>query len=45
LNRNLSKGAEVLNAKFLDKYENILNENYRKDFSLIEKKKIIMACI
>ena len=34
-----------MNAKFLDKYENILNENYRKDFSLIEKTKIIEACI
>jgi hypothetical protein len=37
LNRNLNKGAENLNKKFEEKYGNILNENYRKDFSLKEK--------
>ncbi len=45
LNRNLKRGAEYMNEKFSDKYENILFENYRTDFQLIEKKKIIMACI
>jgi hypothetical protein len=42
---NLSNGAEFLNEKFRNKYGNILNENYRKDFSLKDQKEIIVACI
>jgi hypothetical protein len=45
LNRNLNRGAEYMNQKFLENYEKILDENYKKDFSLIEKKKILMACV
>jgi hypothetical protein len=33
-----------MNEKFLRKYTTIY-ENYRKDFSLVDKKNIIMACI
>ena len=44
LNRNLKKGAQYMNEKLKEKYEKIY-ENYRKDFSLEDKKNIIMACI
>ena len=45
LSRSVKKGAECLNEKFKEKYNTILYEDYRSNFSLNEIKNIIIGCI